>query len=144
MGEVDVQSFVNSPYNDHTGIKEDLERQTQRRTRARNYCAQHPDWLFVACDGDEIIGFATLEYLPDERTGRIQNNCVLCEYRGRGISTRLVRHALNELERLGADHVKVHTRYVPAARTVYEKVGFRLAKQDGHDLYYEMTLPTDT
>lgn len=140
VGEVDVYSFVHSPYAQKTGLNTDLKKQRQRLENASNFCREHLSWVFVAEEKGGIVGFVTIEYWSEKQVGRIQNSCVLPDYRGRGISTRLVRHALQELKRLGARKVQVHTKHVPAACRVYEKVGFSLSSREGERFLYEMEL----
>ena len=140
VGEVDVRSFVESPYGQKTGLDKDPERQRQRRENASSFCKEHTSWVFVAVEEEEIVGFVTIEHWPEKQAGRIQNSCVLPDSRGRGVSTRLVRHALEELNRLGARQIHVYTKHVPAACRVYEKAGFSLASQEGESYRYEMEL----
>ena len=110
-------------------MTQDEELQRKRREEARQYCEVHPDWVYVAVEDDQIVGFATLEYYAERQAGRIENNGVLPEYRNRGISTQLVKHAIEELKRLGGRCITLRTQFVPAARRVYEKAGFALVKQ---------------
>lgn len=138
IGEVDVKSFLQSPYGEKTHMAEDREAQRKRFLNAKRFCKEHLHWVYVAVEDDKVVGFATLEYEPQEQTGRVQNNAVLPEYRCRGISTALVSRVVEELRELGAKRIKVHTKFVPAARRVYEKVGFKLVNQKDEDCYYEM------
>ncbi|HIE26751.1 TPA: GNAT family N-acetyltransferase [Candidatus Poribacteria bacterium] len=133
---VDVAAFLNSPYGEKTHMAENKESQQKRWDNAKRFCQEHLDWVYVAIEDDNIVGFATLEYQPQQQTGRVQNNAVLPEYRCRGISTALVSRVLEELKNLGAKRINVHTKFVPAARRVYEKVGFSLSQKD-EDYYYE-------
>lgn len=112
--------------------------QQQKWDDAKCYCQKHLEWVYVAIEDNKVVGFCTLEYWPEKHAGRIQNNAVLLEYRGRGISTKLAKQTIRELENLGAKYITVHTTHVPAARRVYEKVGFKLNRQEGEDYYYEM------
>ena len=140
IGEVDEEAFVNSGWGRAHRMDEDEALREKRREEARRYCERNPEWVYVAVDDGEVVGFATLEYEERKQRGRIENNAVLPAYSGRGISTALVRKAVEELVRLGAKHIRVHTALVPAARRVYEKAGFELVMQDGEDYYYEMTV----
>jgi GNAT superfamily N-acetyltransferase len=68
-----------------------------------------PAW--VACDGDRIAGFRTLmrwEFRAGERlvrAVRAVDTATHPDYQGRGIFTRITRHALEELEAEGVDLV---------------------------------------
>ena len=136
--DVDVTAFLKSPYGEKTQMAYNKEAQQKRWDNAKRFCQEHLDWVYVAIEGDKIVGFATLEYQPQQRTGRVQNNAVLPEYRCRGISTALVSQVVEELKNLGAKRLTVHTKLVPAACRVYEKVGFKLQSQKDEDYYYEM------
>ena len=140
IGEVDARSFLSSGWGEAHSLAQDEQLQHERRTEARQYCLDHPDWVYVAIEDDDIVGFATIEYDGEQCSGRIQNNAVLDEYRNRGISTQLVQRAVAELGRLGARRVGVHTTHVSAARRVYEKAGFELAHHEGESYTYEMNL----
>lgn len=137
---VDTQAFVNSPYGQATGLDRDMVRQRQRQQSVRAYCCAHPDWVFVAIEAGEIVGFATLEYWPEERAGQIENNAVLPDYRGRGISSALVQRVLEELKTLGSETASVATRYAPDACRVYEKMGFVLERREGALNHYRMDM----
>ena len=140
IGVVDRDAFVDSPYGEKTGLAEDPEKQRSRQENAQDFCKRRPDWVFVAEEHDTVVGFATLEYWPEKRAGRIENNAVLPEYRGHGISTELVGRALDELRLLGARSAAVHTSHVPAACRAYEKAGFRIEKREGEHSYYRIEL----
>ncbi len=140
IGEVDIRSFLSSGWGEAHSLAQDEQLQHERRTEARQYCLDHPDWVYVAIEDDDIIGFATIEYNGEQCSGRIQNNAVLDEYRNRGISMQLVRRSVAELGRLGARRIGVHTTHVPAARRVYEKAGFELVHHEDESYTYEMIL----
>ena len=142
VGEVDVQAFLHSGWGKVQNMAADEKLQRERREEARQFCEEHPHWVYVAEEDDRIVGFATLEYYPERQAGRIENNGVLPGYQNRGISTQLTKCAVEELERLGAKYITVHTTYVPAARRVYEKVGFALARHEGESYHYEMHVNT--
>ena len=140
IGDIDVASFLNSPYGEKKGLAQNKEAQQIRWNHAKSFCNEHPDWVYVAVEDDKVVGVATLFYQPEERTGEVENNAVLREYRGRGISTLLVSRVVEELKNLGAEQINVHTDAVPAACRVYEKVGFKLVRREGENSYYEMCL----
>jgi len=140
VGQVYREAFVNSSYGKKTGLADNPEKQAKREANARTFCQEHPSWVFVALEEGEIVGFAALEYWPEKRAGRVKNNGVLPEFRGRGISTALVRRVLEELACLGAEVVTVFTRHEPSACRVYEKVGFELVRQEGEEYSYQMKL----
>jgi predicted N-acetyltransferase YhbS len=91
--------------------------------------------LFVACEGDRIVGVITLYPdaskegwgLPSDWTG-IRTVAVEPSARGLGIGRRLVQHCIERSRALGANGVFLHTALFQAAAIVmYERVGFRRA-----------------
>jgi len=140
IGEIDVQAFTASGYGDAHNMADDEAFCRKRSDNAAEFCRRHPDWTFVAVEEDALLGFVTIEHWPEREGGRIENNAVLPDYSGRGISTQLVRHAVDALKRLEAKHLTVCTAFVPAARRVYEKAGFTLVRREGNHYHYEMRL----
>ena len=138
VGEIDVAAFTFSGYGDAHNMANDEAFCRKRSDEAVQFCRDHPDWTFVAVDDDVLVGFLTIEHCPEREAGRIENNAVLPAYRGRGISVRLVRQGIEALKRLGARSITVVTAHVPAARRVYEKAGFTLARRERDDYHYEM------
>jgi GNAT superfamily N-acetyltransferase len=75
----------------------------------RNPFGASPMW--VACDGDRIVGFRVLMRWQFERGGhrfdavRAVDTATHPEYQGRGIFTRLTLHALDDLRAAGVDFV---------------------------------------
>lgn len=63
------------------------------------FISRNPDTCFVALDGDTIIGVIMAG--SDGRRGYIYHTAVHCEYRKRGIATKLVDHVLDALRELG-------------------------------------------
>lgn len=63
------------------------------------FISRNPDTCFVALDGDTIIGVIMAG--SDGRRGYIYHTAVHCEYRKRGIATKLVGHVLDALRELG-------------------------------------------
>lgn len=62
------------------------------------FISRNPDTCFVALDGDTIIGVIMAG--SDGRRGYIYHTAVHCEYRKRGIATKLVGHVLDALREL--------------------------------------------
>lgn len=112
---------------------------------AELFAAACPNWqqekarqVRAACEGDErggvcvaemdgrVAGFITF-YTKGSGIGEIGNNAVHPASQGRGIGTRMYRHAFERLKEQGMRFVKVHTGGDPAhapARRAYEKAGF--------------------
>jgi ribosomal protein S18 acetylase RimI-like enzyme len=84
---------------------------------------------FVAADGDTLLGYVVLKLRPEYGEALIEYVAVTEAARGRGVGTRLVTAALHEAftdERLDAMDLVTNN---PAARRVYEKVGFTLLRE---------------
>jgi predicted N-acetyltransferase YhbS len=97
--------------------------------------------LFVACEGDRIVGVITLYPdaskegwgLPSDWTG-IRTVAVEPSARGLGIGRRLVQHCIERSRALGANAVCLHSASFQAAAIVmYERVGFRRAREFDRD-----------
>jgi len=140
IGEIDVAAFTASGYGNAHDMADDEAFCRKRAEEAAQFCRDHPDWTFVAVEDDLLVGFLTIEHWPEREAGRIENNAVLPAYRGQGISGCLVRRGLDALKHLGARGITVVTAHVPAARRVYEKAGFTLARREGDYYHYEMRL----
>ena len=81
--------------------------------------------FFVACENTKIIGTIMAGY--DGHRGWIYSLAVLQKYRRKGIGTKLVKKALNELINLGC--VKVNLQINKDNQSVvnfYKKVGFSI------------------
>ena len=63
------------------------------------YLRRNPTPSFVALDGDAVVGVIMAGH--DGRRGFIHHTAVLPTYRGQGIATRLVEHAMAALEAEG-------------------------------------------
>lgn len=98
-----------------------------------------PRDVFVAAEGDEVIGFVTTR--PDRRTGigYILNVAVDPKWQGRGVGSALIRRALQHFVKLGMTHAKIETLVGNAAgEHLYPKLGFEeLARQ----IHYMLELP---
>ena len=85
--------------------------------------------LFVALDGDRIIGTAGA-MLADGyptvvhglRFGYIFGVRVVPEVRGRGIATQLTRETIQCLRSLNCDRIRLHASKM--GRPIYERLGF--------------------
>ncbi|GAB4489652.1 MAG: ribosomal protein S18-alanine N-acetyltransferase [Thermodesulfovibrionales bacterium] len=79
----------------------------------------------VARKDDAVAGYICANYVLDE--GHILDLAVHPDYRRQGVATLLIREALERLKRAGCGTVFLDVRASNlAARTMYEKIGFRL------------------
>lgn len=69
------------------------------REGIEKYLRRNPTTSFVALDGDAVVGVIMAGH--DGRRGFIHHTAVLPAYRGQGIATRLVEHAMAALEAEG-------------------------------------------
>lgn len=84
------------------------------------YLAHDPDGCFVARSGDECVGMVTSTRYAE--SGWVGNLIVVPEHRGRGIGRRLMRHALQHLEEVGIDTVRLDGD--PPGIALYRSLGF--------------------
>jgi ribosomal protein S18 acetylase RimI-like enzyme len=78
----------------------------------------------VLREGDKIAGF-TSYYMEQHQQGRILFVAVGHEFRGKGYGKLLTQYAMNELFKMGADHLALWTRVdnFPAQK-IYKGLGF--------------------
>jgi ribosomal protein S18 acetylase RimI-like enzyme len=100
---------------------------------------RRPDtFLFLASDGDRLIGYALVHVTPDEETwiadtwvtgkriGELESISVLPEHRGQGIGSRLLDEVDREFDSLGVEDIVIGL--LPGnegALRLYERHGFR-------------------
>lgn len=83
--------------------------------------------LFVALLDGQIVGFVAVSLDKETRVGEIGLNAVHPDFSGRGIGTRLYRHAIEVMKAAGMKVASVGTGGDPShapARRAYEKAGF--------------------
>ena len=79
--------------------------------------------MFVACVGNEIAGWAGLEYVLDE--GSITNVAVLTRFRRNRAGDAMVRRLIEEAVSLGLQSVTLEVRCSnEPAIALYDKLGF--------------------
>ena len=83
--------------------------------------------LFVAKDGDEIVGCATLcpFFSPTGRKASIEDVVVSAEYRGKGIGRKLVEAAIEKAKASAPITLQLTSRPTRvAANRLYQSMGF--------------------
>lgn len=87
--------------------------------------------VLVAADGDTLLGYVTLKLRPEYSETQIEYLAVAEAARGSGVGARLVAAALHEA--FTDDRYQVMDLVVdqdnPAARRLYERVGFTLLRE---------------
>jgi ribosomal protein S18 acetylase RimI-like enzyme len=93
----------------------------------RKLFAEHPDWLWVLADGDDVFGFVSFWLVREKNYGHIDNNGVSPERAGSGWATFMYRHVLQYFRDAGLRFAHVDTGLDDAhvrARRAYAAVGF--------------------
>jgi ribosomal protein S18 acetylase RimI-like enzyme len=91
------------------------------------------DLSFVACDGDEMVGYCLNGHYPqdEELTGRrdgwIDSICTLASHRGRGIASALILYSLHAFAAAGLNSsmLGVDSDNPTGAYGIYERLGYR-------------------
>lgn len=110
----------------------------RKASDVRKSAEREPDGIFVALDGDEVIGYVTVETVPQKSIGRIADLAVDARYRRRGLGTLLIERALTYIKEKGMRLAKIETlANNEAGQAAYPKMGFvEVARQ----VHYVMPL----
>jgi ribosomal protein S18 acetylase RimI-like enzyme len=112
----------------------------ERKARAvAEDCEVQPDGVFVAEDeAGNPVGYVTTRLDRFSGIGRIPNLAVDEEYRGQGLGTQLIHHAVEWMRRQGMAMAKIETLdQNDRGQALYPRCGFRaVAKQ----IHYVMPL----
>lgn len=102
-------------------------------------CAAQPDGVFVAEADGQVVGYVTCLLNDFASIGRIPNLAVTERYRGQGIASALIRHALDWMTSRGMALAKIETLVQnERGQSLYPKLGFtEVARQ----IHYVMPLP---
>ncbi len=92
-------------------------------------CATEDTNVWVAIDGDSVVGFVAVKLHSEDSMGEIYMVAVEPDFQGRGIGTALIEFALTWMKDAGMSIAMVDTGgddgHAPARHT-YEKLGFGL------------------
>lgn len=90
---------------------------------------------------DKFVGF-TAYYKETPTLGWLLFLAVKKEYRGKGYAKMLAQYAINDLESMGSDAVKLITRSNNlGAQSIYRKLGFEEVGREGDEfIYFEKQL----
>lgn len=100
---------------------------TRKGQQVQDHCRQHPHWVYVAQQGDRILGFATFCLDDHRKIGEIGNNAVDREAGVKGVGQKLYQAIFDQFARQGMRWAKVQTGLDEAhapARRAYERAGF--------------------
>jgi len=99
------------------------------------------DGIFVATDGEVVIGYITTWADADAGLGHIPNLAVDSDYRGRGIGRQLIEYALSHFRDLGLSHARIETlAQNDVGQNLYPSIGF---KEVARQVHYCMDLGDD-
>lgn len=89
-------------------------------------CDAHPDGIFVATAGEEVIGYITTRLWPETRMGWIANLAVVPGWQGQGVGRRLLEIALDYFRAEGMTHAKIETLATnERGNRLYTSLGFQ-------------------
>jgi ribosomal protein S18 acetylase RimI-like enzyme len=93
--------------------------------------AAHPRGIFVAVDGERILGFVTTRVDPEAGVGHIPNLVVAADVRRQGLGRRLIEHALDYFRTLGLTLARIETLEQNArGQRLFTSLGFEeMARQ---------------
>ncbi|KAL4913747.1 acyl-CoA N-acyltransferase [Aspergillus aurantiobrunneus] len=104
----------------------------------RYFLYQWGEFCFLAMDTDasgteQMVG-VVISKLEPHRNGPLRGYIAMLavseEYRGKGIATKLVRRAIDAMEKAGADEIALETEITnTAAIKLYERLGFLRSKR---------------
>jgi ribosomal protein S18 acetylase RimI-like enzyme len=98
-------------------------------------CEMNPAGVFVAVDGDQIVGYITTRVDRFSGIGQIPNLAVAPEGRGRGIGSSLIEHALAWLRDQGMAMAKIETLdQNERGQQLYPRFGFQEVARQIHYL----------
>lgn len=97
--------------------------------------AVHAEGVFVAEEGDEVVGYVTTRVDIEAGIGSIPNLVVAAGVRNSGLGRRLIEHALAYFRGLGLTHARIETLdQNPVGQHLYPSCGFREVARQIHYL----------
>jgi len=107
-----------------------------RERKARDVavdCQLQPDGVFVAEEDGQVAGYVTTRLDRFSGIGRIPNLAVDEAYRGQGLGTRLIEHAVAWMRAQGMAMAKIETlAQNERGQALYPRCGFRAVAQQIH------------
>ena len=101
---------------------------TTKEEQIAGHYKSHPETILVTEHKGQVVGFITYNIFEKQKAGVIGNNAVHPKYQGRGFGTKQYQRVLAIFKERGMKFAQVHTgadEAHVAARTAYEKVGFK-------------------
>jgi GNAT superfamily N-acetyltransferase len=121
-----IKPLLLQSYHDIPVTKEDIE----GFSTIDEQVAEHPEWIgkyvfFTLADGNPV-GFVSFD--PRKKpVAEIGHNCIIPAYRGRGLGTKQMKQAIEEIKKQGFTKVTVSTgasKYFLPAVAMYKSCGF--------------------
>ncbi len=95
------------------------EKQVERYL-TKSYC-------YVAVDSEEIVGVYVLSHL-NETALELMNIAVRPGLQGRGIGSKMLKHAIDSAKKMGAERLELGTGTFGYQLAFYQKAGFRVCE----------------
>jgi ribosomal protein S18 acetylase RimI-like enzyme len=106
-------------------LEPELSWEERKIQQNRRLYEEHPDWIWVLDEADDVFGFVSFWLLP--AYGHIDNNGLRADRVGQGWATFMYRHVLDHFRAQGLRFAHVDTglddAHIPARRA-YEATGF--------------------
>ena len=97
----------------------------RKRRAIEDDCNANPDGVFVAEDGEAIVGFITTRLWRETGMGWIPNIAVDPVCQGQGVGRRLIQTALDYFRQAGLTHAKLETLEInEVGQHLYPAMGF--------------------
>jgi ribosomal protein S18 acetylase RimI-like enzyme len=94
-----------------------------------------PQGVFVAAEGDEILGYISTWMDHEAGIGHIPNLALTAKARGQGLGRQLIQHALEHFRRHGLPYAKIETLdQNSVGQRLYPALGFREVARQIHYL----------
>jgi ribosomal protein S18 acetylase RimI-like enzyme len=112
----------------HDGTLGQVESTNERMEQLITSLLEKGSYYLIATENDRIMGWillgSTKNQFNDEEHGFIYELYVLEEFRGNGISKRLMREGIDHLKQEGYSEVRLNAYEGNHAIKLYEKLGF--------------------
>jgi ribosomal protein S18 acetylase RimI-like enzyme len=117
-----------SPQVLHDGTLGQVESTSERMEQLITSLLEKGSYYLIATENDKIMGWillgSTKNQFNDEVNGFIYELYVLEEFRGNGISKRLMREGIDHLKQDGYSEIRLNAYEGNYAIELYEKLGF--------------------
>lgn len=135
--EITVNSFeavsIDRNIEEHFGFVGGHDWRERKARDVTTDCEVQPEGVFVAESAGEVVGYVTTRLDRFTGIGRIPNLAVDERFRGHGIGTRLIQHAVEWMRGQGMAMAKIETLEQNArGQALYPRCGFREVARQIH------------